>query len=664
MMGAMALSASRVHGANSSVRVAMVGMGWWGAQMGPGSVGRFAKVNNVRVVALCDPDREHLDNAAKKYEKALGKVDLETDYRRLLERTDIDAVVLTTPNHWHALQTIWACQAGKDVYVEKPCSHTVWEGQQMVAAARRYNRIVQVGLQVSSLNCLPELTDWLRAGNLGAIQTIHAVWYRQRDSIGKRATPLQPPASLDYNLWLGPAQDIPIYRDQLHYDWHWVWNTGNGEIANLGAHTVDLARRVLGQAELDGPVTSFGQRFQWDDAGETPNMQVAYYRLGGIPVIHEINDFPVAAASKALPAFKGIRQGVVVLCEGGHFMGHGQGKAFDKNGKVVKKFSGRTNHEANFIQAIQSRKRETLHCEVEEGFASSRLPLLAGIAHRVGEPVSVNQLEAITGADPQLHDAFTRYQKQAEQLGFDLEKEPWILGPGLKYDLESGRFAGEGEQVAAAECTPPGAGLSRAVCRAGAGLILLAIFLNPPAACIVVGLNALALALSGEVSFIYSMMKLVALLSALILSLPLLAAERPNIILVMADDQGWGDTGYNGHDFAVTENLDGMAKDGFVFDRFYAAVPVCSPTRASVLTGRNPIRSRVPSYGNYLRPQEKTLAEVLKEAGYVTGIFGKLHIGSGQKDTPCNPSGMGFDEWVIGAQLFRPQPLPEPERNH
>lgn len=160
------------------------------------------------------------------------------------------------------------------------------------------------------------------------------------------------------------------------------------------------------------------------------------------------------------------------------------------------------------------------------------------------------------------------------------------------------------------------------------------------------------------------MMKLVALLSALILSLPLLAAERPNIILVMADDQGWGDTGYNGHDFAVTENLDGMAKDGFVFDRFYAAVPVCSPTRASVLTGRNPIRSRVPSYGNYLRPQEKTLAEVLKEAGYVTGIFGKLHIGSGQKDTPCNPSGMGFDEWVIGAQLFRPQPLPEPERNH
>lgn len=134
------------------------------------------------------------------------------------------------------------------------------------------------------------------------------------------------------------------------------------------------------------------------------------------------------------------------------------------------------------------------------------------------------------------------------------------------------------------------------------------------------------------------------------------ARQRPNIILVMADDQGWGDVGFNGHPFVKTPALDAMAEDGFVFDRFYAAAPVCSPTRASVMTGRNPIRTKVPNHGRYMRPHEQTIAETLKAAGYVTGIFGKVHLGSGQPDSPCNPSGMGFDEWVIGLNFFDNDP--------
>jgi arylsulfatase A-like enzyme len=139
-------------------------------------------------------------------------------------------------------------------------------------------------------------------------------------------------------------------------------------------------------------------------------------------------------------------------------------------------------------------------------------------------------------------------------------------------------------------------------------------------------------------------------------ALPAAGVARPNIILVMADDQGWGDTGYNGHPFVKTPALDSMAKGGFVFDRFYAAAPVCSPTRASVMTGRTPIRTKVPNHGRYMRPHEQTIAETLKAAGYVTGIFGKVHLGSGQPGSPCNPSGMGFDEWVIGLNFFDNDP--------
>ena len=148
----------------------------------------------------------------------------------------------------------------------------------------------------------------------------------------------------------------------------------------------------------------------------------------------------------------------------------------------------------------------------------------------------------------------------------------------------------------------------------------------------------------------------VSLLHSVAISESFKRANSPNIILVMADDQGWGDTGYNGHPFVKTPALDAMAKDGFVFDRFYAAAPVCSPTRASVMTGRNPIRTKVTNHGRYMRPHEVTIAETLKAAGYVTGIFGKVHLGSGQPDSPCNPSGMGFDEWVIGLNFFDNDP--------
>ncbi|NBC25868.1 MAG: Gfo/Idh/MocA family oxidoreductase [Bacteroidetes bacterium] len=448
LLGASALSAKRVIGANETVRVAIVGMGWWGASQ---HIRQFAKTSNSRVVALCDVDSERLQKAATDSAEFLDdQVTLESDYRRLLERKDIDAVVLATPNHWHALQTIWACQAGKDVYVEKPASHTVWEGEQMVKAARQYKRIVQVGLQNSSLDSLVELRDWLREGHIGEIQAIHGVWYNMRYPIGRRSEPLQPPDTVDYDLWLGPAQEQPIYRDRLHYDWHWDWNTGNGDLANLGSHIIDLVRKILGDPMADGEILSIGQRFAWSDAGDTPNMQLAGYKLAGVPVILEVNNHPVSPGRKAGPAFKGTRQGIIIMCQDGHFMGFGQGRVFDKAGNVIRDFRARKSHRQDFIDAVISRKETRLTAEMERGFESCKLPLLSNIAHRQGARATPDQIRAEIQDNPWLSDAFDRYQAQVERLGFNLSEEPWILGSGLNFDGKLRRFVGAGDAVATA----------------------------------------------------------------------------------------------------------------------------------------------------------------------------------------------------------------------
>jgi predicted dehydrogenase len=447
LLGGTALSNAQIIGANSTVRIAIVGTRIKGQDL----IRRFAKLPHAKIVALCDVDNEVLAEAASKHEELIGKVDLETDFRRLLDRKDIDAVVLATPNHWHALQTIWSCQAGKDVYVEKPNCHTVWEGRKMIEAARKYNRIVQVGLQTSSNQALPEAAAWIKEGHIGNIQAIHAVSYKIRSSIGKRAQPMTPASSVDYDLWLGPAENKPIYRDNLHYDWHWNWNTGNGELGNVGCHVVDIARYFLDDPDPNGEIMTFGNRFAWDDAGETPNMQVASYQLGDIPVIHEINNFSASRTARRTLGFHKIKEGEVVICEGGTFVGHGHGKIYDNDGKQIKKFYGVDNHQENFIDAVISRNRRDLNCEIERGHASCTLPLLAGISYQTGAPISKSDLPQKVSSNPWLHDAYTRYQAQLDHLGISVEAQPWTCGPELHFDSHKEQFTGSRHASAANE---------------------------------------------------------------------------------------------------------------------------------------------------------------------------------------------------------------------
>ncbi|HEU5116784.1 MAG TPA: Gfo/Idh/MocA family oxidoreductase, partial [Isosphaeraceae bacterium] len=252
MPGRMLGAGPRSGGPNDTVNIAVIGLGSTTAVGGVGGrghqlIGRLRDIPGVKIVALCDADQAHLDReleAAREHEE---KVTAYHDPREVFDDKTVDAVVIALPNHWHALATVWACQAGKDVYVEKPFSYDIWEGRQMVEAARKYDRMVQVGTQNRSSGFLRGVFDRLRAGELGAIRFAHAVVYRARDPLGTVDAPTPPPSTVNYDLWCGPAPKGPLMRKQLHYEWHWFWDTGNGEMGNNGIHVIDICRWALGQ---------------------------------------------------------------------------------------------------------------------------------------------------------------------------------------------------------------------------------------------------------------------------------------------------------------------------------------------------------------------------------------------------------------------------------
>jgi predicted dehydrogenase len=248
----------------------------------------FPKVPGVRIVALCDVDTKFLDIEAGKFKDRNEKVARYVDYRKLLEDKDIDAVVIVAPDHWHALMTVWACQAGKDVYVEKPLSHNIWEGRKMVQAARKYSRIVQTGSQNRSDIGLRAAVEYIKQGSLGKITLVRAISYNLRESIGRVNGPQPIPASVNYDLFQGPAQLTPLMRKNLHYDWHWFWDTGTGEVGNLGAHNVDESRWVIGQQQIAPRAITVAGRFGMNDDGQTPNTQITFFDYEPAPILYEV----------------------------------------------------------------------------------------------------------------------------------------------------------------------------------------------------------------------------------------------------------------------------------------------------------------------------------------------------------------------------------------
>ncbi len=329
-------------GANDDVRVAIVGLGSTVKIGGRGKADmrEFRNVPGVRIAGLCDVDRAILEPEVEKC-KALGEnVESFTDVRRLLQSKNIDAVSVTTPNHWHALVTIWACQAGKDVHVQKPASHNIFEGRKMVEAARKYERIVQTSAGPRSRTGMGEAYEYLRQGNLGRILLAHGINYKPRMSIGKVSQPTPVPSSLDYDLWSGPAPVQPVMREFLHYDWHWNWLYGDGDLGNMGIHYMDGCRWAIGQQTLPQRVLSLGGRFGYADDGETPNTQLVFLDYRPVPILFEVRGLPKDAkcrqqpwekkANQTMDEYRGIQIGTVIHCEGGYVVNN---KAFDRQAR-------------------------------------------------------------------------------------------------------------------------------------------------------------------------------------------------------------------------------------------------------------------------------------------------------------------------------------------
>jgi predicted dehydrogenase len=438
--------ARRVPRPWEELRVAVVGI----RSRGRSHIDGFRSLPGVRVVALCDVDRSFLAQEAARFEERGEKVDTVVDVRRLLDRDDIHVISIATPNHWHALMTVWACQAGKDVYVEKPVSHNVWEGRQMVRAARKYERIVQTGTQSRSSQAITEAIAWLHEGHLGKIRLATGLCYKPRQSIGKVGTPTPISDSVDYDLWSGPAPKGPLMRARLHYDWHWVRDTGNGDLGNQGVHQMDICRWALGETSAAPTVLSVGGRLGYDDDGNTPNTQIIYHGYDKAPLVFEVRGLPRDKQAQQedwsgrMDTHMGARIGVVVHCEKGtlRIPNYTSAVAIDGDGQQLQAWSGARDHYANFVEAVRSRKSADLAADIEVGHISASLCHYGSISHALGEGAAPDAIrERVKEIEPAA-EATERMLAHLVANGVDLAVTPLTLGAVLRVDAKAEKIIG------------------------------------------------------------------------------------------------------------------------------------------------------------------------------------------------------------------------------
>ncbi|MGH9630969.1 MAG: Gfo/Idh/MocA family protein [Bryobacteraceae bacterium] len=402
---------------SDTVRVACVGFRGRGRE----HIKSYTALENVELAALCDIDEAVLEKGAKQVEDAGKKRPvLHTDLRKLLEDKSIDAISIATPNHQHTLQTIWACQAGKDVYVEKPCSHNMFEARQIVAAARKYNRVVQHGSQSRSSTALQEAVQKMGEGVIGDVYLGRGLCFKWRDTIG-RAAPEAVPAGVHYDLWLGPAPEHKFTRNRFHYNWHWFWDYGNGDIGNQGIHQLDLARWGLG-VKYPTKISSMGGHFMFDDDQQTPNTLASVFEFndGGkkkmleFEVRHWMTHGEAGIGEGADGKKESNKIGNIFYGSKGYlvFNGRGYQTYLGREQEPGPSAKGSGDHFGNFISAIRSRKSEDLNAEIEEGAISTTLIHLANISYRLGRTLNFDPETMKCIDDSEANRMFTRdYRK-------------------------------------------------------------------------------------------------------------------------------------------------------------------------------------------------------------------------------------------------------------
>jgi predicted dehydrogenase len=439
-------SSGRVIGANEAVRVAVAGING----RGKAHIGGFLGLPNVRVTHLVDPDSSLFDSRSKPILDKGGDPVCVQDIRKVLDDKSVDVVSIATPNHWHSLMTVWACQAGKDVYVEKPLSHNVFEGRQCVVAARKHGRMVQHGTQSrSSAGKAAEIAA-VHSGKYGKLLVAKGYCCKPRWSIGRKPEG-PPPAHLAFDLWLGPAQARPYHGNLVHYEWHWFWDFGNGDIGNQGVHEMDVARWAIPGATLPTKVWSLGGRFAYDDQGQTPNTQMAVMEFGDVLLVFEVRGLVDRPKDKFPPKVGNEFYTTEGMIAKGQFYPKNGGKPEPLARAQVQVAPGGAF--GSFLAAVRSRKVEDLNADVEHGHYSSALCHLANISYRLGSRVPFNGKSQALGDNKEVVATFENLRENLHGVGVKLEQTDYQLGRTLALDPKAERFTGEGAEQANALLT-------------------------------------------------------------------------------------------------------------------------------------------------------------------------------------------------------------------
>jgi predicted dehydrogenase len=429
--------------ANEKLGVAVAGV----HGQGNGHLKAYLSRKDVEVLYIVDPDekigQQHAEAAALRQARKPRYV---PDLRTTLDDKSLDLVSIATPNHWHALAAIWAMQAGKDVYVEKPATHLLDEGRPMIAAARKHHRICQVGTQSRSGAGVRQAIEYIHSGKLGEVKLARAHCYKRRKSIGPKGNYPIPP-NIRYDLWSGPAPILPLTREKLHYDWHWQWPYGNGDLGNQGVHQMDIVRWALGLNTVCNRTVSYGGRWGYKDAGETPNTLVCMLEFddAGKTIV-----FEVRGLEQATP--KGYNTNVFIYGTEGYAVipNYRSGSIFDPQGRLLQNFGIKNDnvfsrHIANFIQAVRSRKAEELHADILEGHLSAALVHASNISFRLGTPISFRELktklEGLKTREKPL-ETLERLTSHLEYNQIQLDSTAVCLGEELTLDPDRLTFPG------------------------------------------------------------------------------------------------------------------------------------------------------------------------------------------------------------------------------
>jgi predicted dehydrogenase len=433
---AFAADAAQSKSPNEKLRLAIVGVGGRGGE----HLRAFSSRKDIEVAYIVDPDETIGNKRADAVAKTQGRrPKYVRDMREAFDDKSLDIVSTATPNHWHSLVAIWAMQAGKDVYVEKPVSHNVLEGRVCVEAARKYNRICQAGTQCRTMTGSIEAIDYVKSGKIGEVKLARGLCYKRRKSIGPKGN-YPVPSEIDADLWFGPAEIKPVTRPKFHYDWHWQWDYGNGDLGNQGIHQMDIARWGLGVDTLSHTVLSYGGRLGYEDAGETANTQVIVHEWPTKTLVFEVRGLETDALrdAKIGVIFYG-SEGCVVLNS------YNGGFALDNDGKVVKKFNGGGDHYDNFIGAVRSRNYKDLNGDILEGHLSSALCHTGNIAYRLGKQLSFSDVKkqlAQVKSNEDTQETFERFSAHLVDNGVDIKKATLGYNGPLAFDPSTETFPG------------------------------------------------------------------------------------------------------------------------------------------------------------------------------------------------------------------------------